>query len=115
MTKKDIAALLSPGICFLFILVSAYLTCELIRHKAHADPNQQKFDAFLSDVQSGKIQPAQAKWVEIVRRERAAGDGLLLAISGAGDAMQQFVLVSFIGLALQVGTAFSVRKKFSKP
>jgi hypothetical protein len=64
MTKRDLAILLSPSIFFIVVAVAAFLTSEMIRRHIRDDGSRQKFDTFVTNVQSGKWQLTTDKWLE---------------------------------------------------
>ena len=59
MTKSDILAFISPSIVFVIVGAMAFATAADIarRHNVEQDKtDQQQFDTFISDVQSGRRQ-----------------------------------------------------------
>ena len=114
MTKRDIAILLSPAIVFVLILAAACFTSGMIRERTRDDGSQQKFDNFISNVQSGKWRLTTGQWLEGMWHERVLGDAYRNVAMSSADVMRAFILASLLGFLLQVTAVFVVRNRLKK-
>jgi len=72
MTKRDIVTLLSPSVFFIVAAVPAFTMSAMIRQHTRDDGSHQKFDTFVSNVQSGKRQLTTDRWLEGMQREEGS-------------------------------------------
>jgi|HubBroStandDraft_6_1064221.scaffolds.fasta_scaffold584718_2 hypothetical protein len=115
MTKKDVFILLSPSIFFIVVAVAAFLTSEMIRRHTHYDGSRQKFDTFVTNVQSGKWQLTTNKWLEGMQREEATAEAYRDVGADSADMMRVFAWTSLAGIVFQTAVVFSVKKRLRKP
>ena len=115
MTKRDIATLLSPSFFFIVVVVASFLTSGMIRRQTRDDGSRQKFEAFVTNVQSGKWQLTTDRWLEGMRREEATAEAYRQASATSGDMMQVIGWTTLAGILLQTAAIFSVRKRLKKP
>jgi hypothetical protein len=115
MTKRDIALLLSPSIFFVVVAVAAFIMSAMIRQHTREDGHAQKFDAFVTNVQSGKWELTPDKWLDGIRREEATAESYRQAGAATGQMFLDLCGAALVGFIFQIAVVFSVRKRLSKP
>jgi hypothetical protein len=115
MTRRDITLLLSPSVFFIVAAVAAFMTSAMIRQHASDDGSHQKFVTFVTNVQNGKWQLTPDKWLEGMRHEEALSEAYRHACIGAGQMLQVVCWATVAGIAFQIATLYSVRKRLRKP
>lgn len=115
MKKRDITLLLSPSIFFVIIAVTAFVMSSMIRQHTRDDGHAQKFNTFVTNVQTGKWQLTTDKWLDGMRSEEATAESYREA--GATTCQMFLVLcgAALLGFIFQIAVIFSVRKSLSKP
>ncbi|MDB6026347.1 MAG: hypothetical protein JWM68_2570 [Verrucomicrobiales bacterium] len=111
MTKRNMAGLLAPSIFFIFVAVLAFLISNAIREHSRDDGSQQKFDTFVSKVQSGEWQLPTDKWLERARLDRDLAESYRKTGNSTADVIHILMWMSLAGFVLQIAAVFSVRKK----
>jgi hypothetical protein len=113
MTRRDICILLSPSILFGILAVACFI-CWTIGQRVNEDRSQQKFDTFVSNVQSGKLELTADRWLEVLRSERAVRNDYFETLVSGARLFWWFFWLSLAGIVFQVGVVFSVRKRLEK-
>ena len=115
MTKKDTFNLLFPNIFYIMLAAAAFWEAGMIRQATRDYDSQQKFDAFVTNVQSGKWQLTTDRWIYGMRQERATAEAYRKAYSDTTEMMQVIGWSALGGFFLQIIGVFSIRKKLWKP
>ena len=115
MTKRDITLLLSPSVFFIVAAVAAFMMSAMIRQHASDDGSHQKFDTFVSNVQSGKWQLTTDKWLEGMRHEEATSEAYRQASMDVGEMLLLVCWTTALGIAFQIAAVYSVTKRLRKP
>ena len=115
MTKKDIILLLSPSVLFVLIVVAAFFTSEMILERSKDNDHKQKFETFVSNVQSGKWQLTTDRWLDVIRREDATTEAYREASVSIAGMFRDFIWASVAGIFIQVIAVFSVLKRLRTP
>ena len=115
MTKRNITFFFLPTIFFVIILVSSFFMHTAIRrHIQEEDISRPKFDAFVSNVQSGRLQLTPDKWLDVVRHERVAGDNFLQAAFGVDGLLLNYMWASLAGILSQTIVVVIFKKQLEK-
>ena len=114
MTKRDVITLFSPSVFFIVAAVAAFMMSAMIRQHSRDDGSHQKFDTFVTNVQSGKWQLTTDRWLEGMRREEATTEAYRQASVDAGQMLQVICWATVTGIAFQIAAVYSVRKRLSK-
>ena len=118
MTKSDILAFISPSIVFVIVGAMAFATAVDIarRHNVEQDKtDQQQFDTFISDVQSGKRQLTTGEMPGFIKRSHSISESLWQADADTGIMMREIGWIAIGCILLQVAVTVRVAKKFGKP
>jgi len=99
MTKQDVAILLSPSVFFIVAAVAAFMMSNMIRQHTRDDGSHEKFDTFVTNVQSGKWQLTTDRWLEGMRREEATSEAYRQASIDAGQMLQVVCWTTVAGIA----------------
>ena len=115
MSKKDIFNLLAPSIIFVAIAVGLFFASSKIgRDAADITADQQKFERFTDDVQSGKQQLTTDRAIAIIRQERATVDSYRMACASLVSLLQVLGLASIVGFGLHIFVLIRVRRRLKK-
>jgi hypothetical protein len=114
ITKKDVAILLSSSIGLIVVVVATLLFANTTRQKGRDDNSQQKFDVFVSNVQSGKWQLTTGEWLKGMRLEHNEVVEYQKACFEIGEAFLCLGWGLLVCILWQTGTVFIVRKRLQK-
>ena len=106
MTKKDIAYLLSPSLFFIVVAITALFTSNMIRQYTRDDGSQQKFDAFVDNIQSGKWNFTTDRWLEAIRHEHMGVEAYRKASADTAKIFRDLIWASSAGILFQVTAVF---------
>jgi len=115
MTKRDIVTLLSPSVFFILAAVAALMTFAITRSHTRDGGSHQKFETFVTNVQSGQWQLTPDRWLEGMRREEAASEAYRQTCAEVGQMLLVVGLAILAGIVFQIVAVYSVRKRLSKP
>jgi hypothetical protein len=112
LNKKDIIEMLTPSMMFVLIAFVAFSIYFKSRHAADdIGSNQQLFEKFVQNVESGKQQITTDKAIAIIRSERTAVDSYCKAFAVEAWLIQWLAWISLLGILLQICIVFRVRKR----
>jgi len=114
MKKMDIVLLLTSNLFFIAVAVFAFHMSGIILQGAKDDGEQQKFKAFVDNVESGKWQLTTDRWLEGMRRERAIALAYRTANAGTARVYQDYIWVSLTGILFQTVAVFTVWRRLRK-
>ena len=95
-------------------MVATLLFANTTRQKGRDDNSQQKFDVFVSNVQSGKWQLTTGEWLKGMRLEHNEVVEYQKACFEIGEAFLCLGWGLLVCILWQTGTVFIVRKRLQK-
>lgn len=87
----------------------------MIGQRWRDDGSPQKFEAFVANVQSGKLQLTTDRWLDGMRRQETLIEAYRQTGGEVGQMLEIVGLTTVAGIAFQMAAVYSVRKKLSKP
>jgi hypothetical protein len=112
MMKKDMLVLLLPGALWV-LLSAALMTGAVIVHNAYKNDQEyeQKFQDFVTDVESGRTQLSAEKMLEQVRRSHAVAASERDMTMSCGRGFEAFALLAAAGFMSEVVLALHFKRR----
>jgi hypothetical protein len=115
MTKPNSLILLGPIAFFLLAAIAVFIMSNQVFKNASIDrDHQKKFDAFASDVHTGRVRLTVGQWLDNARHEDALVEDYRQASITAGKMMQIAGWAIVAGIVFQVICLFLVLNKTSR-
>ena len=115
MTKQNNLILLAPIAFFLLAAIAVFFMSGQIFKNAGIDrDHQKKFNAFASDVHSGKARLTVGQWLDKTRSEDALAEDYRQASITAGKMMQLAGWAMLTGIVFQVVCLFLAQNKTNR-
>lgn len=113
MSKRDFAILVAPIVMLLTVAGTALLLVEMIQRLLVAGDDHQKFETFVQNVESGKVQLTTDRWLEGMRREQATGEAYLKADASFRNLLLDVIWASLLGIIFQVAAMLHLKKRLN--
>jgi hypothetical protein len=115
MSRSDILILVAPLIVFAMVIYGVIESSGMFRSSLAAyDHDQQKLQAFIDSVQSGKRHLTTDEWIGAMRISQKVMEANRGMTEAHAEAVRVFGWCALVGIGLQVLAIFHVRKRFRK-
>jgi hypothetical protein len=115
MNRTDILILLVPAVMFVLVAFGVIETWGMFhRSLASYDYQQQKAEALIRNVQSGKWHLTTEEWIGAIKVSQKVTEADRGITEADAEAVRVFGWCALIGIGLQINAILHVRKKFKK-
>jgi hypothetical protein len=114
MAKRDFIKLLLPCAIFAASALMALTMVVLMDQLSRDNGHQQKFKTFVANVQSGKWQLTQDRWLVGMQEEHDLNESYRKADANVCNFCWMMFWIISVGIVLQLVAVYSVRRRLNK-